>query len=122
MMKYLLDIGILYKLYKIILIKYIIFIMSGKERKIDRSRDKKRVKTQLKQSGKRYYSEDDNSLPEGAFSQDYNNNRLEENSEKIMSNNNNLNNIDSEELTKKSENDFVEEEFTDDYFEPKVMK
>ena len=96
--------------------------MSGKERKIDRSRDKKRVKTQLKQSGKRYYSEDDNSLPEGAFSQDYNNNRLEENSEKIMSNNNNLNNIDSEELTKKSENDFVEEEFTDDYFEPKVMK
>ena len=96
--------------------------MSGKERKIDRSRDKKRVKTQLKQSGKRYYSEDDNTLPEGAFSKDYNNNRFEENPEKIISNNNNLNNIDSEELTKEPENDFLEEEFTDDYFEPKVMK
>jgi hypothetical protein len=122
MMKYLLEIGILYKLYKIILIKYIIFIMSGKERKIDRSRDKKRVKTQLKQSGKRYYSEDDNTLPEGAFSQDYNNNKLEENPEKLMNDNNNVNDIHSEELTKDGENDFVEDEFTDDYFEPKVMK
>ena len=100
--------------------------MSGKERKIDRSRDKKRVKTQLKQSGKRYYSEDDNTLPEGAFSQDYNynnnNNRLEENSEKMIQNNDNVNNIHTKELTKDVENDFVEEEFTDDYFEPKVMK
>ena len=96
--------------------------MSGKERKIDRSRDKKRVKTQLKQSGKRYYSEDDNTLPEGAFSQDYNNNKLEENPEKLMNDNNNVNDIHSEELTKDGENDFVEDEFTDDYFEPKVMK
>ncbi len=98
--------------------------MSGKERKIDRSRDKKRVKTQLKQSGKRYYLEDDNSLPEGAFSQDYknNNNEQRENSEKIINDNNDVNNIHSEELTKDGENDFIEEEFTDDYFEPKVMK
>jgi hypothetical protein len=101
--------------------------MSGKERKIDRSRDKKRVKTQLKQFGKRYYSEDDNTLPEGAFSQDYNynnnNNRLEENSEKMIQNNDNVNDIQTEDkIVKDGENDFVEDEFTDDYFEPKVMK
>jgi hypothetical protein len=99
--------------------------MSGKERKIDRSRDKKRIKTQLKQGGKRYYSEDDNILPEGAFSKDYNNNNnsiLEDNFEKTIQNNDNVNNIQPEELTKDPENDFLEEEFTDDYFEPKFMK
>ena len=100
--------------------------MSGKERKIDRSRDKKRIKTQLKQGGKRYYSDNDNILPEGAFSRDYNNNnnnRLEDNSEKMIQNNDNINNIQTEDkIVKDSENDFVEEEFTDDYFEPKVMK
>ena len=101
--------------------------MSGKERKIDRSRDKKRVKTQLKQSGKRYYSEDDNTLPEGAFSKDYNynnnNNKLEENPEKLMNDNDNVNDIQTEDkIVKDGENDFVEDEFTDDYFEPKVMK
>ena len=97
--------------------------MSGKERKIDRSRDKKRIKTQLKQGGKRYYSEDDNILPEGAFSSGYNNSMLEDNSEKIIENNDNLNNIQTEDkIVKDSENDFLEEEFTDDYFEPKVMK
>ena len=93
--------------------------MSGKERKIDRSRDKKKVKTQLKQSNKRYYSDDDNSLPEGAFSKDYNynnNNNLEEVQE-------NVNNIQTEDkIVKDVKNDFVEEEFTDDYFESKVMK
>ena len=97
--------------------------MSGKERKIDRSRDKKRIKTQLKQGGKKYYSEDDNILPEGAFSRDYNNSMLEDNSEKMIQNNDNLNNIQTEDkIVKDSENDFLEEEFTDDYFEPKVMK
>ena len=39
-----------------------------------------------------------------------------------MNDNDDINNIHSKELTKDSENDFVEDEFTDDYFEPKVMK